>query len=81
MEIEGNTLRIAIDDNGSGLKETEEKKMKRHTGGYGIRNVRERIDAYFGGAYGVALGEREGGGTSVRIVLPLLSEPEARTKD
>lgn len=77
MEKSGDKLQIRIEDNGSGLKQPEEKPQNRHTGGYGIRNVRERIDGYFGAGYGIVLEEREEGGTRVRITLPLLTEHPA----
>ncbi len=70
-----NSLQIIIDDDGVGLKQVVDKELKRHTGGYGIRNVRERIAGYFGECYGVSLTEREVGGTRVEINLPLLIEP------
>lgn len=75
MENTGDALRVLIEDNGTGLKQPENRQPKRHTGGYGIRNVRERIAGYFGERYGVTLKEREEGGTRVEIMLPLLNEP------
>ncbi|MDQ1914724.1 sensor histidine kinase [Paenibacillus sp. GD4] len=71
----GNLLRIMIDDDGIGLRQVGENQKKRHTGGYGIRNVKERISGYFRDSYGVELSEREEGGTRVDICLPLLTEP------
>ena len=68
-------VRITILDNGVGLKHKEERQPKRRTGGYGIRNVQERISGYFEGAYGVELSERQEGGTCVVITLPRLLEP------
>ncbi|MEF2964968.1 sensor histidine kinase [Paenibacillus sp. M1] len=78
MEKAGDALRVIIEDNGAGLKQPVERQQKRHTGGYGIRNVRERIAGYFGEAYGVTLTEREEGGTRVEIMLPLLTEPPSK---
>ncbi|WP_342566444.1 sensor histidine kinase [Paenibacillus sp. FSL R7-0345] len=75
MGKSGDKLQIRIEDNGSGLKQPEEKPQNRHTGGYGIRNVRERIDGYFGAGYGIVLEDRKEGGSRVRITLPLLTEP------
>lgn len=75
MKHTDDALLIIIDDNGAGLKQPEDRPQHRHTGGYGIRNVRERISGYFGEAYGVTLREREEGGTRVEITLPLLTEP------
>ncbi|WP_438448440.1 cache domain-containing sensor histidine kinase [Gorillibacterium sp. sgz5001074] len=70
-----NTLQITILDDGIGLQQVADNKKKRHTGGYGIRNVRERIAGYFGERYEVKLSEREEGGTRVDISLPALTEP------
>lgn len=75
MNRKDNSLQIIIDDDGIGLQQVVENKKKRHTGGYGIRNVRERIAGYFHEIYGVELSEREEGGTRVEIFLPLLTEP------
>lgn len=74
MERMGDALHIVIEDNGAGLKQPENSSHNRHTGGYGIRNVRERISGYFGESYGITLREREEGGTRVEIMLPLLTD-------
>jgi two-component system, sensor histidine kinase YesM len=73
-----NILQFVILDDGTGLKQVGENKRKRHTGGYGVRNVRERITGYFGELYGVGLYEREEGGTRVDIHLPVLTEPPVK---
>ncbi|MNL43959.1 sensory histidine kinase UhpB [compost metagenome] len=78
MERLDDALHIVIDDNGAGLKQPGLSPQKRHTGGYGIRNVRERVAGYFGESYGITLKEREEGGTRVEIMLPLLTEPPSR---
>lgn len=75
LAISGNKLHITIEDNGIGLQQAVDRQHKRHTGGYGIRNVKERIAGYFGGDYGITLMEREEGGTRVLIVLPRLEAP------
>lgn len=75
LEEKEEKLQITIEDDGIGLKQAIDRKHKRRTGGYGIRNVKERIAGYFEGAYGVELSEREEGGTRVVITLPLLQEP------
>ncbi|MCL6457286.1 MAG: sensor histidine kinase [Gorillibacterium sp.] len=75
MSIKDQSVQILIDDNGIGLKRMVDKERKRHTGGYGIRNVRERIAGYFGEYYGISLTERAEGGTRVEIILPQLTEP------
>lgn len=75
LEDRPEQIRIVIEDNGSGLKPSAHLRPKRRTGGYGIRNVKERIAGYFEGAYGVELTEREEGGARVVITLPRLLEP------
>lgn len=75
IEKNEDSLYIVIDDDGAGLKQPNNNNHQRHTGGYGIRNVKERIAGYFGECYGVTLSEREEGGTRVEIRLPLLMEP------
>jgi two-component system sensor histidine kinase YesM len=71
-------LQILLLDDGIGLKQGAENPKKRHTGGYGLRNVKERIAGYFGDGYSVALTEREEGGTRAEILLPLLAEPPVK---
>jgi two-component system sensor histidine kinase YesM len=71
-------LQIVLLDDGIGLKQGAENPKKRHTGGYGLRNVKDRIAGYFGDGYGVALTEREEGGTRAEILLPLLAEPPVK---
>lgn len=69
------SLQLLVLDDGIGLRQVMENRERRHTGGYGIRNVRERIAGYFGEKYGVSLTDRAEGGTLVEIRLPLLEEP------
>lgn len=63
-------LAITIRDDGCGLEPDWDKGTKRKTGGYGIRNVRERLEAYFGYPYGITMKKGEAGGTVVGIRLP-----------
>ncbi|WP_311198886.1 sensor histidine kinase [Paenibacillus hexagrammi] len=81
MEKLDGDIRITIEDDGVGLKQAADISVKRHTGGYGIRNVKERIDGYFGENYKVKLSEREAGGTCAEITLPILMEPPAADSD
>jgi two-component system, sensor histidine kinase YesM len=78
ISLQEETLQIVLLDNGIGLKQGAENPKKRHTGGYGLRNVKERIAGYFGDGYGVVLTEREEGGTRAEILLPLLTEPPVK---
>lgn len=66
-----------ITDNGNGLRDNWQEPKKRKTGGYGIRNVRERIDIYFGSSYGLELmPNMDGPGTTVHIRIPVLNNKE-----
>jgi two-component system sensor histidine kinase YesM len=65
---------ITISDDGVGLKKNWNSGEKRSTGGYGIRNVKERFEAFFGAAYGIEIKNNElGTGVTVIIRIPLLS--------
>jgi two-component system sensor histidine kinase YesM len=64
-----------IRDDGIGLRADWQTVQMRKTGGYGIRNVKERVQAFFGAKYGVELANGEEGGTIVTIRLPVLEQP------
>ncbi len=64
-------LYIIVQDNGAGLKDKQEVKQMK-TGGYGIKNVRERLVAYFGKKYSVSLQGKEGIGTVAMVKIPKL---------
>jgi two-component system sensor histidine kinase YesM len=59
-----------VSDNGQGMREDWKDHKQRETGGYGIRNVQERIDAYFSNKYGIRFESELGKGTEVCILLP-----------
>ncbi|MGP4038592.1 sensor histidine kinase [Gracilibacillus sp. D59] len=65
-----------ISDNGVGLTSEAFTSSKMNTGGYGIRNVRERLDVYFGTEASVTIGERAEGGVVVTIKLPKIMDKE-----
>jgi two-component system sensor histidine kinase YesM len=82
VEEERDGLCIRITDDGTGLPPDWHKRKRRKTGGYGIRNVSERIEAYFGPPYGITLAARpEGQGTQVEIRIPLLADKPGRSPD
>ncbi|OXS54435.1 sensor with HAMP domain protein [Cohnella sp. CIP 111063] len=66
-------LEIAIADDGRGLRAaaSESRSAK---GGYGLRNVKERIEALFGPSYGFELVPGETGGTRAIVRLPIIEE-------
>jgi two-component system sensor histidine kinase YesM len=74
-------IRIRIADNGVGIPPDWRERKRRKTGGYGIRNVMERVEAYFGAPYGIQLSALPGGkGTEATIFIPKIKEiPHADT--
>ncbi|TVY10283.1 cache domain-containing sensor histidine kinase [Paenibacillus cremeus] len=69
-------VEFQICDNGVGLRRDWDKQKPRKTGGYGIRNVKERIEAYFGEPYGVQMSSSEGEGTRVTILVPKIENQQ-----
>jgi sensor histidine kinase YesM len=82
-------LCIIVEDNGAGLPKDWETAYLNHdygkpsadgSSGYGIKNVAERIQLYFGSGYGVTLSDRETGGVRVTITLPPINSEEELAK-
>lgn len=72
---EDRVIRIRILDDGVGLRDDWKTRRRHPTGGYGIRNVTERIQVFFGPPFGVSLRNRTGGsGTEAEIYLPKLTQ-------
>lgn len=82
-----NVLCFIIEDNGKGLPDWREmsvymnkdiKSMPDASGssGYGIKNVHQRIQLYFGPDYGVTLFRRDPCGVRVEITFPLIDSME-----
>ncbi|AIQ48837.1 sensor with HAMP domain protein [Paenibacillus sp. FSL R7-0273] len=65
-------LQIIVSDNGRQLQENWKEKQSAK-GGYGLRNVRERITALFGDKYGFMLDNSPEGGTQAVISLPIVN--------
>lgn len=74
---EGRQLQITVTDNGRQLQENWQEKRSAK-GGYGLRNVRERIVALFGDNYGFTLGNSPDGGTQAVIMLPVVYSPSLK---
>jgi two-component system, sensor histidine kinase YesM len=70
---EGGDISICITDDGVGLKQNWDEMKVGTTGGYGIRNVRERFEAFFGTRYRVDIENNDPfSGTTVSIRFPIL---------
>ncbi|WP_059051964.1 sensor histidine kinase [Paenibacillus senegalimassiliensis] len=73
-------LEITITDDGCELPNNwHEQRSAR--GGYGLRNVRERIEALFGAEYGFQLMPSSYGGTQAVIRLPIVTSLTSQGED
>ncbi|MRN56298.1 sensor histidine kinase [Paenibacillus monticola] len=69
----GDRIELKVIDNGIGMRpETVRKLMTGPTqaGGYGVKNVDERIKLRYGDAYGVNIASIYGAGTTVQLLFP-----------
>ncbi|WP_164821409.1 sensor histidine kinase [Paenibacillus koleovorans] len=73
---EGETLKIAVADNGPSLSEEKLAEIRanlerRDRGKVGLYNVNSRIKLHFGEEYGLALTNGEAGGVTVVLTIPV----------
>lgn len=74
-----NYILLIIADNGQGISPESLKKLKNpavpdnSNGGFGLRNVHERIKLYYGSNYGMKIYSSAGKGTRVILKLPKCS--------
>lgn len=69
----GSSIELKVIDNGIGMRPEAVKKMLQgvgQSGGYGVKNVDERIKLRYGDAYGVTIASIYGAGTTVQLLLP-----------
>lgn len=69
-EMKADSIVLSVWDDGIGIDHNW-KQIHQKTGGYGIRNVKERLSAYFQKPYGIQL-LNHGNGTVVYIRLPTM---------
>lgn len=70
---DGKDILFIIEDNGPGFVQASlEEVMSSHKQGYGLRNVQERLQLFFGLSYGLSLlGNGEYGRTRIQIRIPI----------
>jgi sensor histidine kinase YesM len=74
---EGDRLELKVIDNGIGMKPEAVENILRgdaQSNAYGLKNVEERIKLRYGAEYGVTIASVFGGGTAVRLLLPLRAD-------
>lgn len=88
VKPDGADLSIEVADNGPGIPTerlssllTEETRERSRGSGIGLRNVHQRIQLYFGSAYGLEIESEPDEGTLVRIRLPLCEDTVEKIKE
>ncbi|WP_181592971.1 sensor histidine kinase [Paenibacillus sp. YN15] len=71
-------LDVSIVDNGKGLSPDWSSKPRKR-GGYGLRNVKERLEALFGENYKLEIYNRPEGGVRVDIYFPTSEKSDHKT--
>lgn len=61
---------LVVEDNGCGISQEQLNSIFSHNKKVGMMNVNDRIKAYFGEEYGLAIQSKAGQGTKITIVLP-----------
>lgn len=79
--IDEGIIILTIEDNGIGMEQnkikelfTNSKSSEKH--GYGVRNIHERIQLFYGETYGLHYSSTLGKGTKVEIKIPALKREE-----
>ncbi|WP_162341757.1 sensor histidine kinase [Paenibacillus paridis] len=65
-------IAFVVQDNGNGFQPKQDHwpQHQKTIGGYGIRNVEERIEALFGVPYGIQVASEPGEGAAVTVLIP-----------
>lgn len=69
----GGRIELKVIDNGIGMRPGTVKKLligPSQLGGYGLKNVDDRIKLRYGDEFGIHIGSIYGGGTTVQIIIP-----------
>ncbi|MDI4649779.1 sensor histidine kinase [Cohnella hashimotonis] len=70
----GDRIELKVIDNGIGMRPDTLKRMRSSepsAGGYGLKNVEERIKMRYGSDFGIQIGSYYGAGTTVELILPM----------
>lgn len=68
-----NTLEFSVMDNGAGIHPTKLKTiLTTETEGYGVRNVHNRVQLYYGTSFGLTYESEIGHYTKVTLVIPIV---------
>lgn len=78
--LDPNRIVLTVEDNGKGMEPEQVAGLMEipltGSGGYGIRNVNERLQMMFGKEYALAIDSRPGEGTRVTMRIPVITTIE-----
>lgn len=87
-KIVGDYLLLAVEDNGIGMSQERIRQIlqtsnEKYAGlnSIGVSNTRERIQRYYGKAYGLHYISELGKGTTVEILLPVVHQKKQETEE
>lgn len=77
-----NNVVIEVSDNGRGLSEQEQDALgstaaSGQLNAIGVKNIRKRIELYYGEGYGLWITSQENVGTTAKIVIPVIIDEQA----
>ncbi len=76
--MEDGKIYISVTDNGVGMDEEKAKSIiTQNSKGYGIRNVNERIELYYGEEYCLKIKSEPGNGTCITVCIPAIEMKKA----
>lgn len=71
IEEKGDSVCFSVEDNGKGLSASDYDRLwTEHSGHFGIKNIHQRIQLYYGSRYGLTIHNREKGGCITVITIP-----------
>ncbi|SFS45768.1 sensor histidine kinase [Paenibacillus sp. BC26] len=72
-------IELTVTDNGQGMTEAKkEQVLSVQSGGYGLRNVNDRLKMFFGAEYGLSIASTEGYGTTMKVTIPMYRSEEPK---
>lgn len=83
---QGDNVVVVVSDNGRGMSMLEQdtldsKETVDQFNSIGIKNVRKRVELYFGEGYGLWIDSKENEGTKVTIIVPILKNEYSGDKE
>ncbi|WP_308636499.1 sensor histidine kinase [Paenibacillus silvisoli] len=69
--IKDEIIVFEIEDNGPGMELSQAERLwDKHSDGFGLKNVQERLELYYGKPFGISVHSKPGRGTLVRVSMP-----------